>query len=120
MPERARSLTEVALSDGRVVGVLDAWLDFFGSGDLARLVVRVDPAFRGRGIGGELYERGLEHIGAFGAARAASAFEESPEGVAFADIDPDTGKLATPRCPRTINEAFLSSSQPTEFCDLHR
>ena len=43
-----------------------------------------------------------------------------PEGVEFTTIDPDTGKLATARCPRTINEAFLPGSQPTEFCELHR
>jgi penicillin-binding protein 1B len=43
-----------------------------------------------------------------------------PEGVEFTAIDPDTGKLATPRCPRTISEAFLPGSQPAELCDLHR
>jgi penicillin-binding protein 1B len=43
-----------------------------------------------------------------------------PEGIVFADIDPETGQLATPRCPRTFNEAFLSGAQPVTVCDLHR
>jgi penicillin-binding protein 2D len=43
-----------------------------------------------------------------------------PDGIAFADIDPDTGKLATPACPRTFHEAFLAGTEPTEACELHR
>ena len=45
---------------------------------------------------------------------------EVPEGITFADIDPETGKRATPRCPRTFTEAFLSGTEPTQGCDLHR
>jgi penicillin-binding protein 1B len=44
---------------------------------------------------------------------------EVPEGIVFADIDRDTGKLATPTCPRTFREAFLAGSEPTEACHLH-
>ncbi|MGH9408241.1 MAG: penicillin-binding protein 1A [Vicinamibacterales bacterium] len=43
-----------------------------------------------------------------------------PDGITFADIDADTGKLATPLCPRVIHEAFLSGTEPTEPCPLHR
>jgi penicillin-binding protein 1B len=45
---------------------------------------------------------------------------EAPEGITFIDIDPDTGKLAAPGCPRTFREAFLAGTEPTEVCDLHR
>jgi len=45
---------------------------------------------------------------------------EAPEGVSFVDIDPDTGKLAVPGCPRVIREAFLAGTEPTRACDLHR
>ena len=38
---------------------------------------------------------------------------EAPEGVSFVDIDPDTGKLAVPGCPRVIREAFLAGTEPT-------
>jgi penicillin-binding protein 1B len=45
---------------------------------------------------------------------------EAPEGVSFVDIDPDTGKLAVPGCPRVIREAFLAGTEPAQACDLHR
>ena len=38
---------------------------------------------------------------------------EAPEGITFVDIDPDTGKLAAPACPRVIREAFLAGTEPT-------
>ncbi|MCC7241799.1 MAG: PBP1A family penicillin-binding protein [Acidobacteria bacterium] len=45
---------------------------------------------------------------------------EAPEGVSFVEIDRDTGKLATPDCPRIASEAFLAGTEPLELCDLHR
>lgn len=43
-----------------------------------------------------------------------------PDGIVFADIDRDTGLLATPDCPRIITEAFLDGTQPTEVCEVHQ
>ena len=45
---------------------------------------------------------------------------EVPEGITFAEIDRDTGKLALPGCPRTMTESFRSGTEPTEYCELHR
>jgi penicillin-binding protein 1B len=45
---------------------------------------------------------------------------EVPEGITFADIDRDTGKLALPTCPRVYTEAFIAGTEPTEYCELHR
>ncbi len=42
-----------------------------------------------------------------------------PDGIVFADIDRDTGKLAAPGCPRVFHEAFLAGTVPTEVCPLH-
>jgi penicillin-binding protein 1B len=42
-----------------------------------------------------------------------------PDGIQFAEIDRDTGKLATPMCPRTFREAFMPGTEPTELCPLH-
>jgi penicillin-binding protein 1B len=53
------------------------------------------------------------------AGRASIPFD-APEGITFVDIDPATGKLATPICPKTFTEAFIAGSEPTESCDLHR
>jgi penicillin-binding protein 1B len=52
------------------------------------------------------------------AARPSVAFDP-PEGIHYANIDKDTGKLATPNCPRTFNEAFMAGAEPTEQCDVH-
>ncbi|HEV3139262.1 MAG TPA: penicillin-binding transpeptidase domain-containing protein, partial [Vicinamibacterales bacterium] len=53
------------------------------------------------------------------AGRADEPFE-TPEGISFADIDPATGRLATPFCPRRISEAFIAGTEPTKLCDLHQ
>jgi membrane carboxypeptidase/penicillin-binding protein len=45
---------------------------------------------------------------------------ETPEGITFSSIDPDTGKLAGPGCPRVIREAFLAGTEPVEACELHK
>jgi penicillin-binding protein 1B len=45
---------------------------------------------------------------------------QAPDGIAWAEIDRDTGKLALPGCPRTITEAFISGTQPGDYCELHR
>jgi penicillin-binding protein 1B len=45
---------------------------------------------------------------------------KEPEGITWVDIDRDTGKLAEPGCPRVFHEAFLSGTEPTEGCELHR
>jgi penicillin-binding protein 1B len=42
-----------------------------------------------------------------------------PEGVNFADIDRDTGKVAAAGCPRVFREAFIAGTEPTEVCQLH-
>jgi membrane carboxypeptidase/penicillin-binding protein len=45
---------------------------------------------------------------------------EIPDGITWAEIDRDTGKLAQPACPRLFREAFLAGTEPTDACDLHR
>jgi penicillin-binding protein 1B len=45
---------------------------------------------------------------------------EPPSGVSFVEIDRDTGKIATPLCPRVTNEAFLTGTEPLAQCELHK
>jgi penicillin-binding protein 1B len=52
------------------------------------------------------------------AGRANPTFE-APDGVTFVDINRDTGKLATPYCPRTFTESLIAGTKPTELCPLH-
>ncbi len=42
-----------------------------------------------------------------------------PEGVISVMIDPETLQLATPACPVTREEIFVSGTEPTEFCVRH-
>ncbi len=42
-----------------------------------------------------------------------------PDGIVYADIDKDTGQLATPNCPRVYREAFLAGHEPGESCQTH-
>ena len=42
----------------------------------------------------------------------------APPGLAYAEIDSDTGGLATPACPRTRTETFLPGTEPMR-CDVH-
>jgi penicillin-binding protein 1B len=44
---------------------------------------------------------------------------EPPEGITFVEIDRDTGRVATPGCPRIFNEAFIEGTEPREVCPLH-
>ena len=45
---------------------------------------------------------------------------KAPDGITWAEVDRDTGKLALPGCPRTITESFASGTEPAEYCELHR
>jgi len=43
-----------------------------------------------------------------------------PEGIAFMEIDKETGGLATGACPNVVHEAFIRGTEPREFCLVHR
>jgi penicillin-binding protein 1B len=42
-----------------------------------------------------------------------------PEGVQSVLIDPESQQLATPSCPTTREEVYITGSAPTDFCELH-
>jgi penicillin-binding protein 1B len=42
---------------------------------------------------------------------------EPPDGVVAQEIDPDTGMLAAPACPKMVQEFFVEGTQPTQYCD---
>jgi penicillin-binding protein 1B len=43
----------------------------------------------------------------------------APEGIVTAEIDADTGELASPSCPRVRSEVFIAGSQPVTICHVH-
>jgi penicillin-binding protein 1B len=42
---------------------------------------------------------------------------EAPDGLTMVEIDPDTGHLRTPLCPRGLTEWFVAGTEPTRECD---
>lgn len=42
-----------------------------------------------------------------------------PPGTVLVRIDPDSGMLATPQCPHTLDEAFYDGQQPVAPCPIH-
>ena len=42
-----------------------------------------------------------------------------PSDIVTAEIDPDTGYLAGPACPRRMTEVFISGTAPVQTCPLH-
>lgn len=42
-----------------------------------------------------------------------------PDGVVSAQIDADSGQLATSLCPRVVTGYYLLGTQPTQFCAQH-
>jgi 1A family penicillin-binding protein len=42
-----------------------------------------------------------------------------PDGVVSVYVDPQSGKLATSKCPNKVLETFISGTEPTEYCDQH-
>jgi len=46
-------------------------------------------------------------------------FSVPVDTIVFADICSDTGLLATPRCPKTVSESFLTGTVPTSTCGMH-
>lgn len=44
---------------------------------------------------------------------------DAPEGIVTAEIDPDSGQLATTACPVRKTEVFIAGTTPVEMCRLH-
>lgn len=51
--------------------------------------------------------------------RPSLGFGPLPPGITMAAIDPQSGGLATPNCPRVQNLPFLEGTEPTQPCPLH-
>ena len=45
---------------------------------------------------------------------------KAPSGVSWAQVDPTTGKLAAPFCPKIVNSPFLSGTEPADSCEEHK
>ena len=77
-------------------------------GRLGRL--RRQPADRVQRLAGRAAD--LDGVHEARARRPAERAVRGAAGVEFATIDADTGQLATPNCPRVVQEAFLAGTRP--------
>jgi penicillin-binding protein 1B len=50
--------------------------------------------------------------------RSVTGFD-APDGIVSAEIDPESGQLATSACPTYRAEVFIAGTQPVELCHLH-
>jgi len=46
-------------------------------------------------------------------------FGPPPPGITMVRVDPSSGGLATPSCPRVVALPFLDGTEPTQVCPLH-
>jgi penicillin-binding protein 1B len=44
---------------------------------------------------------------------------DAPDGIQSVVIDPESAELATPNCPTTKEEVYVSGSAPTQYCEIH-
>jgi penicillin-binding protein 1B len=43
-----------------------------------------------------------------------------PDGVVSAQVDPESGLLATSACPKVTTDYYILGTQPVQFCPLHQ
>jgi len=101
-------------NDGR-----DAWFVGFSPRFLATIWVGYDDN-RGLNLSGA--QAAVPIFADFSRSLPPQLFAEGfpvPSDVVTADIDPDTGFLVTPYCPRRMTEVFIAGTAPTEPCRQH-
>ena len=85
------------------------WVGFDDNSDL-----NLEGAKSALPIWAEFMKRALQ----FQSYRDTKPFKPPP-GISSAQIDPDTGMLATPNCPNTRTELFIAGTEPGESCTFH-
>jgi penicillin-binding protein 1B len=118
---RARGLTGVlagktgTTNDGR-----DAWFVGYSPRFLSVVWVGYDDN-RGLNLSGT--QAAVPIFADFARFVPAQYFAEAfpvPSDIVTAEIDPETGLLAAPGCPRTMTEVFIEGTAPVTTCPLHR
>lgn len=85
------------------------WVGFDDYQDL-----KLDGGYSALPIWAEFMKRAHKHR----AYRGASDFT-APNGLVTAQVDAETGEIATSACPKTRTEYYLVGTQPTQVCHLH-
>jgi penicillin-binding protein 1B len=114
VPAAGKTGTSQAERDGWFAGYTSellciVWVGFDDNRDLD-----LEGARSALPIWTEFMKRALQYH----AYRNAQPFE-APDGIVSVQIDPESGMLATPYCPTTISEVYISGTQPVTACPLH-
>jgi penicillin-binding protein 1B len=117
-----RSLGFTAPAAGKTGTSRDGWFAGFTSNLLCVVWIGFDDN-RDLGLSGSqtaapVWAEFMKRAVALPAYRYTQYFEPPP-GVVQSSIDPQTGQLATPSCPQSVQEYFVAGTEPTQFCELH-
>ena len=119
---RARSLGfehEYAGKTGTTNNYRDAWFIGYSPRILTLVWVGFDDGHSTRLAGGDaclpIWTRHMNRIDGM----IQDVDWKRPEDVTEREIDPLSGMLATPYCPRTRSEVFVAGTEPESVCALH-
>jgi penicillin-binding protein 1B len=117
---RARGFTLPAA--GKTGTSRDGWFAGFTSNLLCVIWIGFDDnrdlGLPGGAVAAPIWADFMIRATSFSAYRDVKDFA-MPEGVQSVLIDPDTLQLATPNCPTTREEVYVTGSAPTQFCEIH-
>jgi len=119
---RARSLGfdhEYAGKTGTTSNYRDAWFIGYSPRILSLVWVGYDDGHSVRLAGGDacipIWTRHMNRIDGL----IADVDWRRPEDVTEREIDPESGMLATPYCPRSRTEVYVAGTEPESVCPLH-
>jgi penicillin-binding protein 1B len=119
---RARSLGfehEFAGKTGTTNNYRDAWFIGYSPRVLSLVWVGFDDAHSTRLAGGDaclpIWTRHMNRIDGL----IQDVDWKRPDDVTEREIDPESGMLATPYCPRTRSEVYVAGTEPESVCSLH-
>lgn len=119
---RARSLgfdKPFAGKTGTTNNYRDAWFTGYSPRILSLVWVGFDDGKSVRLAGGDaclpIWTRHMNRIDGL----IADVDWRRPEDVTEREIDPESGMLATPYCPRTRSEVFVAGTEPESVCPMH-
>jgi penicillin-binding protein 1B len=119
---RARSLGfehPYAGKTGTTSNYRDAWFIGYSPRVLSLVWIGFDDGHSTRLAGGDaclpIWTRHMNRIDGL----IADVDWKRPEDVTEREIDPDSGMLATPYCPRTRAETYVVGTEPNSVCPLH-
>ncbi|HEX7708146.1 MAG TPA: PBP1A family penicillin-binding protein [Thermoanaerobaculia bacterium] len=119
---RARSLgfkSEFAGKTGTTNDYRDAWFVGYSPHVLSLVWIGFDNGQNVRLAGGDaclpIWTKHMNRVGML----VPNGDWRRPEDVNAREIDPLSGLLATPYCPRTRSEIFVAGTEPVSVCPLH-